>query len=70
MNTNEIKARNSLELEYCNWIDEVGLKWQESLPYTGLQGWSNGKFSIIYEDVNTESFDVAKVRFSFVRRNQ
>jgi len=36
-----------LNEEFKVWIEEKGLEWTESLPYTGLPGWTDGRFSVI-----------------------
>jgi hypothetical protein len=51
-----------------DWINERGLVWSESLPYSFQCGWTDpyGNFSIIYNGDKTESFETVKSRYEAV----
>jgi hypothetical protein len=52
--------------EFFNWIEDHGLTWCDRLPYSGLPGWTNGKFSVIYEGEKTESLDSINARYKVI----
>jgi hypothetical protein len=51
--------------ETLKWLNEHNFYWCERLPYSNEKGWSNGRFSVIYEEEETENLESIKRRFEF-----
>jgi hypothetical protein len=46
----EQQARDKISIEQCDWLDNRGYCWSESLPYSNQEGWTCGKCSFIFDE--------------------
>lgn len=51
-----------------NFIEVHGLSWSENLPYSGVPGWTDGEFSVIYAGWETESLDSVIARYEMCKK--
>ncbi len=63
----EDSAKKVIGEKYCKWLDLNNLYWSDCLPYSMMEGWTNGWFSIIYAGKSTESLETAKMRLDYIK---